>query len=51
MQKYIKVDWPDYQEFDEHPRFKEECFFCSETWSGSYFIPEDLYNEKYEEIH
>lgn len=26
----------------EHPKFREECYFCSD--SNSYFIPEDLYD-------
>lgn len=43
MTKYIKEDWPEYQEFMEHPNFYERCFFCSED--DSYFIPEDLYDE------
>lgn len=43
MTKYIKEEWPEYQEFMEHPDFYEKCFFCSED--SSYFIPEDLYDE------
>lgn len=43
MTKYIKADWPEYQEFMEHPDFRERCFFCAED--NSYFIPEDLYEE------
>ena len=43
MIKYIKTDWPEYQEFMERPDFHERCFFCAED--NSYFIPEDLYNE------
>ncbi len=42
MIKYIKVDWPDYQEFIELPEF-DECFYCVED--NSYFIPEYLYNK------
>ena len=41
MTKYIKIDWPEYQYFMEHPDFREICFFCAED--NSYFIPEDLY--------
>ena len=46
MTKYIKVDWPEYQEFMEYPDFREICFFCAED--NSYFIPEDLYDNKLE---
>lgn len=42
MIKYIKVNWPDYQEFMELPEFNE-CFYCVED--DSYFIPEYLYNK------
>lgn len=42
MIKYIKVDWPEYQGYMEHPKFREECFFCADD--NSYFIPEDIYN-------
>lgn len=41
--KYIAVEWPEYQIFMEHPRFREECYYCPD--SSVYFIPEDLYNE------
>lgn len=41
--KYIKVDWPEYQDFMDYPKFREECYFCSD--SNSYFIPEDLYGQ------
>lgn len=43
MTKYIKKEWPDYQIFMEHPKFREDCFYYSED--NSYFIPEYLYNE------
>lgn len=43
MTKYIKENWPEYQEFMRHPDFYEKCFFCSED--NSYFISEDLYDE------
>lgn len=42
MTKYNKINWPEYQEFMEHPDFYDRCFFCAED--NSYFIPEDLYN-------
>ena len=43
MTKYIAVEWPEYQTFMEHPRFREECYYCADA--NTYFIPEDLYNE------
>lgn len=41
--KYIAVEWPEYQIFMEHPRFREDCYFCPDA--SIYFIPEDLYDE------
>lgn len=43
MTKYIKINWPEYQYFMEHPDFREIYFFCAED--NSYFIPEDLYDK------
>lgn len=43
MVKYICVEWPEYQIFTEHPRFREECYHCPDSYV--YFIPEDLYKE------
>lgn len=40
MTKYIKLNWPEYQEFMELPEF-DKCFYCTED--DSYFIPEYLY--------
>lgn len=47
MVKYICVEWPEYQIFMEHPRFKDDCYYCPD--SSVYFIPEDLYYEVMEE--
>ncbi len=47
MTKYICVEWPEYQIFMEHPRFKDDCYYCPD--SSVYFIPEDLYYEVMEE--
>lgn len=47
MVKYIKVEWPEYQIFMDHPRFKE-CYYTQATdkeLSSSLMVPEDLYNE------
>lgn len=46
MVKYIKVPWPEYQDFMTHPDFYEKCFFCVDD--NSYFIPEDLFMNKLE---
>lgn len=45
MIKYIKVDWPDYQKFEEHER-ANECYTCI-VYEDIYslMVPEDLYNE------
>ena len=53
---YVKVDFPDIQEFQEHPRF-DECIPASTICNGdgvdvpscTYFVPIDLYNEVVEE--
>ena len=49
---YVKVDFPDIQEFQEHPRWNE-CIPASTICNGdgvdipscTYFIPVDLYDE------
>ena len=49
---YVKVDFPDIQEFQEHPRWNE-CIPASTICDGdgvdvpscTYFVPVDLYNE------
>lgn len=43
MTKYISVEWPEYQYFMGHPRFRDECYYCPDA--SIYFIPEDLYEE------
>ena len=43
MTKYIKVSWPEYQEYMEHPYFRERSYYITED--NSYMIPEDLINE------
>lgn len=43
MVKYISVEWPEYQYFMDHPRFRDECYYCPDA--SIYFIPEDLYEE------
>ena len=49
---YVKVDFPDIQEFQEHPR-SDECIPASTICNGdgvdvpscTYFVPVDLCNE------
>ena len=41
MIKYIKVDWPESQEFMD---YKEETFVCADR-ENTLFVPENLYNE------
>ena len=43
MVKYICVEWPEYQFFMDHQRFRDECYHCPDT--NVYFVPEDLYDE------
>lgn len=49
MDKYIRVEWPEYQQFESHPKFKEECYYSAD--SNVYFIPEDLYNDILNKIY
>ncbi len=54
MKKYVVVTWPNSQELMEHERFNE-CYLMQpiegqEEISAAYFVPEDLYNEVYNQI-
>lgn len=49
-EKYLMVEWPEIQEYMDHPRWSE-CIFCMEIDGhpcpdGAYMVPETLYNEK-----
>lgn len=46
--KYFAVEWPEYQLFMDYPKFREECFYCSD--SNIYFIPEDLYYDRMKNV-
>ena len=51
MTKYIRVDWPESQKFEEHDR-GNECLICM-TYDGedsSVMVPEDLYEEVMNEL-
>lgn len=41
--KYIKVEWPEYQEYMEHQNFREESFYIVND--NSYMIPENIIDE------
>lgn len=43
MTKYIKYDWPEYQEYMEHPKFREDSYYLAEH--NSYMIPEYIIDE------
>lgn len=54
IEKYILVEWPEVQEFMNHPRWSE-CIFCQEIEGHpcpdvAYMVPESLYNEVYETV-
>lgn len=49
MTRYIKVDWPESQDYIEHSRFNE-CYNAlildkSDNYANTLFVPEDLYEE------
>ena len=49
LERYILVEWPEIQDFMEHPRW-EKCIFCQEIeghpcLDRAYMVPESLYKE------
>lgn len=48
MSKYVLVEWPEIQDFMEHPRYNE-CYsgnsIDESDTTGVWFVPEDLYEE------
>ena len=44
--KYIKVEWPEIQNYMENPEFEEECYFDPDK--NIWFIPEDWDSYYYE---
>lgn len=42
--KYIKVEWPDIQDYMNNPEYPEECFF--DPKKNVWFIPEWWETEK-----
>ncbi len=49
MTKYILLGFPEIQDYMDHPRFNDECFYAYAydpcDTNSYYFVPEDLYNE------
>lgn len=37
--KYIKLDWPEIQDYMHHPDYQEECFY--DAFRNVWFIPEN----------
>lgn len=51
-EKYVKVTFPETQNFMDHPRWSE-CIFCMEIQDhpcedSTFMVPESLYNEVYD---
>ena len=44
MTKYIKVEWPEIQDYMDNPDYPEECFF--DPTKNVWFIPEWWETEK-----
>ena len=36
--KYIKVEWPEIQDYIEHPDYSKECYFDPDK--NCWFVPE-----------
>lgn len=43
MERYIKVEWPDTQKFQELTEYEDECYECYYGDEPTIFVPEDLY--------
>ena len=37
--KYIKVEWPEIQDYMDNPEYTEECYF--DPNKNAWFVPED----------
>lgn len=37
--RYIKVEWPEIQDYMDNPNYSEECYFDSQK--NCWFIPEE----------
>ena len=54
LERYILVEWPEIQNFMNHPKWSE-CIFCMEIDghpcpNQSYMVPEYLYKEVINEL-
>lgn len=45
MTKYIKVEWPETQKFQELDNYDDLVYEHHETGTPTLFVPEDLYRE------
>lgn len=43
IERYIKVEWPDTQKFQELPEYEDSCYECYYGDEPTVFVPEDLY--------
>lgn len=41
--RYLKVEWPEIQEYMDHPDYPKECYF--DPNKNVWFIPEDWETE------
>lgn len=39
FERFIRLGWPEIQDYMEHPDYPEKCYFDSSK--NSWFIPED----------
>jgi hypothetical protein len=44
MKKYIILNWPEIQDYMDHPGYAEECYYDPEK--DVWFIPEEWYDEE-----
>jgi hypothetical protein len=47
MEKYIKVEWPEIQDYMDNPDYPEVCYF--DPQKNCWFIPEDWEPDEYYE--
>ena len=38
--KYIKVDWPEIQDYMLNPKYSEDCYY--DPLRNCWFVPEDM---------
>lgn len=42
---YIKIEWPEIQQYMSHPKYPEDCYF--DPFKNVWFIPEEWEEELY----